>query len=221
VIFLILVIRLAVLAQLAGRRADELAEKAASLAAAMVRKDELQGELEFRALHDPLTRLVNRDVLAERIEAIREQSTAADTSAQGEALVMVDLDGFKSVNDTLGHAAGDQVLRDVSDRLTAVLPDNAVVARLGGDEFAALLADTPPDRARRSAHAMREALRAPYVVNGREIRLSASIGLLVIEPGGQPARYADGLRETDRALYAAKAAGGDRVIEVRAGSAAS
>jgi diguanylate cyclase (GGDEF)-like protein len=92
-----------------------------------------------------------------------------------------------------------------------------VVARLGGDEFAVLMDNTPKDRARSAAEATREALRAPYEVDGGEVVLSASIGLLVMEPGTQQVRYADGLRETDRALYAAKATGGDRVVETSAG----
>src|SRR5690606_31973742 len=87
-------------------------------------------------------------------------------------------------------------------------------------EFAILLEDTPKDEARRAANAIREALREPYAVDGREVALTASVGLLVIKPGARRARYADGLRETDRALYAAKAAGGDRVVEAVAGQPA-
>jgi diguanylate cyclase (GGDEF)-like protein len=221
VILLILVTRLALVARVARRRAEELAERSASLATALARQDELQGELAYRALHDPLTGLANRDALAERIESARDSSGGTEkVTSRGQALIMVDLDGFKGVNDTLGHSAGDQVLIDVSRRLTNVLRDVAVVARLGGDEFAALLENTPGDRARSAAEATREALRAPYAVDGREIVLSASVGLLVIEPGAPPTRFADGLRETDRALYAAKAAGGNRVIETGAGLAA-
>jgi diguanylate cyclase (GGDEF)-like protein len=221
-ILLILVTRLALVAQVARRRAEELGERSASLAAAIARQEELQGELAYRALHDPLTGLANRDALAERIEAVRDRAgDTKDGSSPGEALIMVDLDGFKGVNDTLGHPAGDQVLVDVSRRLTSVLPDAAVVARLGGDEFAVLMENTSGDLARRTAEAMRAALRTPYAVDGSEVALSASVGLLVVEPGGQPVRYVDGLRETDRALYAAKAAGGDRVIETGPGTAAS
>lgn len=217
-ILLTLVTRLALLAQVARRRAEELSERTASLAEAIARRDELQNELAYRALHDSLTGLGNRDALAERIDAAGHPSGGAtDVRSRGQALMMVDLDGFKEVNDTLGHAAGDQVLVDVSARMTSVLPDDAVVARLGGDEFAVLLDNTSGDRARQAAGAMRNALRDPYTVDGHEAVLSASIGLLVIEPGGQPVQYRDGLRETDRALYAAKAAGGDRIVEAGRG----
>lgn len=218
IILLILVTRLALVAKVARSRAAELAERSASLAAALARQDELQGELAYRALHDPLTGLANRDALAEQIEAARERrGRTIDVPSRGQALIMIDLDGFKEVNDTLGHAAGDSVLVEVADRLRSGLPAAAVVARMGGDEFAVLLDNTTGDAARRTAEGMREALGAPYPIDGRQVELTASIGLLVIEPGARPARYSEGLRETDRAMYAAKAAGGNRVIEVAGG----
>ena len=107
----------------------------------------------------------------------------------------------------------------MSERLKAVLPHSAVVARLGGDEFAVLLDNMPGDGARRAAEAVKEALRAPYAIDGQQVTLSASMGRLVIETGAQDARYTEGLRESDRAMYAAKSAGGNRVIEAGAGSA--
>jgi diguanylate cyclase (GGDEF)-like protein len=215
-ILLILVIRLVLVAREARRRADELGERSASLARALSKQDELQRQLAYRALHDPLTGLANRDVLIDRMERTREATGgAADSSGRGQALMMVDLDGFKDVNDTLGHPMGDQLLIDVAQRLIGAAPEATVVARLGGDEFAVLLEDTPPDDSRRAAEAIREALQTPYFVAGREVFMSASIGLLVTEPGAPPPGSSDGLRKADEALYDAKEAGRDRVVEFR------
>ena len=213
-ILLILVIRLALVAQLARRRAEELSERSASLAAAMAKQDELQSELAYRALHDPLTGLANRDVLIERMDRLRDScGRPGDQPCPGQALVMLDLDGFKHVNDTLGHPVGDQVLVDASRRLVGTVPKEALVARLGGDEFAVLVENVPRAEARRVAEAILEALRGPYFVAGREVFLTASIGLLITEPGVQPAGSAEGLRDVDHVLYDAKAAGRNRVSE--------
>jgi diguanylate cyclase (GGDEF)-like protein len=87
------------------------------------------------------------------------------------------------------------------------------VVRLGGDEFAVLMANTTADEARRTAEAVRVALRSPYTVAGREVSLSASIGLLITGPDGKPPSFVEGLRAADLALYGAKDAGRDRVTE--------
>ena len=103
--------------------------RAEALAGALQVQEDLREQLTQRALHDPLTGLGNRALLAERL--------AAGTGGQF-ALLMLDLDGFKDINDTLGHPAGDDLLVEVATRLRAVAPDGAVV-RLGGDEFAILV----------------------------------------------------------------------------------
>ena len=214
-ILLILVIRLALVARVARSRAEELGEQSASLAEAMVKRGDLERELTHRATHDPLTGLANRDVLTERIERRREAYRGPEgVEGRGQALMMVDLDGFKQINDSLGHPAGDQVLIDVAQRLVGCADEQALVARLGGDEFAVLLEDTAPEAARRVAESIRQIVQAPFVIVGREVFLSASIGLLVTEPGVRPAGPSEGLRDADQALYEAKQ-DRNRVVQFR------
>jgi diguanylate cyclase len=207
-ILLLLVIRLALIAKVAEVRADELADQSASLARAVTEQDELQRELAFRALHDPLTGVANRYVLTDRMDQL-----AAAPASRGQALMMLDLDGFKDVNDTFGHPVGDQVLIDAARRLIGVLPAGSVLARLGGDEFGALVENVPGGEARRIADAVVQALRSPFGVSGHELLLSVSVGLVVTEVGARPLGAAEGLRDVDQALYAAKAAGRNRVSE--------
>ena len=117
----------------------------------------------------------------------------------------------------MGHSVGDQVLVDVAHRLVNALPQEAVSVRLGGDEFGVLLEDTPGDEARRVAVAVVEALRSPFHVAGREVFFSASVGLVVTDVGARPPGASDGLRDADQALYSAKSAGGNRVMEFHPG----
>lgn len=142
------------------------------------------------ARHDPLTGLANRDGL-----------TAAYQHRPDEAaLLMLDLDKFKTVNDTFGHAAGDAVLCEVARRLVAAVPAGAVVARLGGDEFAVLVAGDQ-DQAEAVARRIVAALAAPIRFDGRELVAPASVGLA-------PARSWEwSSRAADTASYRAKRAG--------------
>jgi diguanylate cyclase (GGDEF)-like protein len=208
IILLLVVTRLAVIARVARTRAAELAVRSASLADAMAEQDELQQKLAYRALHDPLTGVANRYILTDRMDRISEHP-----ANRGQALIMLDLDDFKDVNDTYGHPVGDQVLIDVAHRLLRAIPDGSVLVRLGGDEFGILLEDLPPVAARAVAERIVEALRSPFFVAGSELFLSASVGLVVTEAGGHPPRASAGLRDVDQALYAAKAAGRNRVAE--------
>lgn len=213
-ILLTLVLRLALVARVARRTADELSDRSASLARTLERQDELQHQLAYRAMHDPLTGLANRDVLTDRMKRLHDRCREMpERACGGQALMMVDLDGFKDVNDTHGHPVGDQILIDVAQRLIGAVRDEALVARLGGDEFAVLLEDVPAEEARRTADAIRDALRTPYFVAGREVFLSASVGLLITEPGTPAPDSSEALRDVDRALYDAKAAGRCRVVE--------
>jgi diguanylate cyclase (GGDEF)-like protein len=171
-------------------------------------QEELQTQLTHRALHDPLTGLGNRALLAERL------SEAVGTRF---SLMMLDLDGFKDINDTLGHPAGDELLVEVARRLRTAVPEVAVerlgdsaVVRLGGDEFAILLAGADRATADPVAQAVLDAIRAPYLVAGRQLYLTTSIGVLV--PDGRRRTPGDALRDTDVALYAAKAAGKNQVV---------
>ncbi len=168
-----------------------------------VRK-QLESTLRHQAHHDALTGLANRTRFGELVE-----QTAAE--GNGSACVLfVDLDDFKTVNDSLGHAVGDELLVAVAGRLTASLPAAATAARLGGDEFAVLVRPTDDDLgpvgvALRLLHE----LRVPFDVNGWEIVVTASIGIAAIGDEGTTAEVV--LRNADMAMYLAKERGKDRV----------
>ena len=152
-------------------------------------------QLAHAATHDPLTGLANRAALDDRTR----RTGAAET------LLFLDLDGFKEVNDRLGHAAGDAVLRAVAERLQGCLRAGDLAARFGGDEFAVLLAGPPdPGRAGQVAARVVRVISEPFSVPGARVTVSASVGVAVPEPGVDQAAQ---LQQADRALYAAKAAG--------------
>ncbi|RMH86235.1 MAG: bifunctional diguanylate cyclase/phosphodiesterase, partial [Actinomyces sp.] len=166
--------------------------------------------LAHQATHDDLTGLANRRLLRRRIRELLAQTGCA-------GLLLVDLDRFKWVNDSLGHAVGDRLLVTVADRLRLAVRPQDLVARLGGDEFAVLVAgsgdvgDLLP-----LAHRLAEVVARPAEWDGVEVHSSASVGLAVLraadEGGATPAAAADTLlRRADLALYRAKAAGGGEV----------
>ena len=166
-------------------------------------------ELTYMAYHDALTELPNRILAEEQIELALARARRSDSAV---ALMFVDLDGFKAVNDQLGHAAGDQLLSGVAARMRAVLRDSDMLARQGGDEFLVLLADLPTDAelaVENVAGKLLDALREPFDIVGRKLRAGASIGVSVY-PGD--AEDTDTLlRHADNAMYTAKAAGGRRL----------
>ena len=163
-------------------------------------RKELEDQLLEQARTDALTGLGNRALL----NAV-SQSTL---SRMGAALVYCDLDGFKAVNDSLGHAVGDVLLREVAKRLRACLRPGDVIVRLGGDEFAALLPGVATaEPAQAIAERMLEALRDPFPLQGRELFVTASIGIALTEPGSGVDAL---LRNADLAMYAAKSEGRGR-----------
>jgi diguanylate cyclase (GGDEF)-like protein/PAS domain S-box-containing protein len=165
----------------------------------------LQRELEHQAFHDALTGLANRSLFGDRLEHAHERLSR---TRGYYAVLMVDLDNFKTVNDSLGHAAGDQLLVEVSRRLSHGIRSGDTASRLGGDEFAILLEDlTDPADASLAADALRDALRAPFTVAGRVLTISATIGVASSSGGGMAA---DVVRNADAALYVGKAEGKDR-----------
>jgi diguanylate cyclase (GGDEF)-like protein/PAS domain S-box-containing protein len=164
--------------------------------------------LEYRALHDPLTGLPNRALVIDRLS---QTIASARRHGLGTAVLFIDLDRFKSVNDSLGHAAGDELLVEVANRLGADRRAVDTVARLGGDEFVVVLHDVPDDAAAvDTARAIVADLRRPFSVHGRELLVTASIGLS-IAAGTSDIDAEVVLHEADAAMYDAKSNGGDRV----------
>ena len=169
------------------------------------RKD-LEDQLRHQALHDPLTGLANRVLFVDRLShaLVRRQR------ATGLAVLFVDLDDFKAVNDTLGHAAGDELLRLVAERLVGVLRAEDTACRLGGDEFAFLLEEADRGRAEQVARRILAALAVPFQLGDRETTLTASIGVATrdtLVEGDAAQTAAELLRDADTAMYVAKARG--------------
>ena len=156
------------------------------------------------ALHDHLTGLPNRVLLADRLE--QAGLRAARWPGHRFAILLLDLDGFKAVNDSLGHAAGDQLLVEVAHRLTGLLRESDTVARLGGDEFVVLLDGLTEPGWHRVVHdKITEAVTAPFDIDGNRVEVGLSIGVAV--SGGTSSDPDHLLREADAAMYQAKSTG--------------
>ncbi|MFJ6213126.1 putative bifunctional diguanylate cyclase/phosphodiesterase [Streptomyces sp. NPDC092296] len=166
----------------------------------------LQAQLQHNAFHDPLTDLPNRALFTDRVRA-------ALSGVRGEgrtvAVLFLDLDGFKAVNDTAGHQTGDELLVQAARRLQEAVRAGDTVARLGGDEFAALVAGRIDEgQVRDIAERLRAVLSEPYPLGGTELAVAASIGIAFAGPGTAPAEL---MRNADLAMYRAKSAGKGRV----------
>jgi diguanylate cyclase (GGDEF)-like protein len=164
--------------------------------------DELHSQLQHLATHDALTGLPNRPMLVSRLE----RGLAAAKAGEGDVAVLyLDLDGFKTINDTLGHAFGDQLLCAVGERLMTELRRDSL-ARVGGDEFVAVLDRMhEPDSALRIAQRLIDVMQRDFVVHGSEIRVTPSIGLAFFPQDG--ATVEDLIAHADVAMYSAKASG--------------
>ena len=169
----------------------------------------LEQKLTFQAFHDPLTRLANRSLFRERVEHALERRQSGDT-----AVLFIDLDNFKTINDSLGHAAGDHVLVETAHRLRSALRAEDTAARLGGDEFGVLIEDADVTASARVAERIRIALGVPFWLMGQEVYITASIGIATREPGDTATEL---LRNADVAMYTAKTKGKARfeVFEAR------
>lgn len=209
-------------------RTDELGQLAVAiekLRCAVVERGLLRhiGEhaaaMEHRAHHDSLTGLPNRARFAALLDAALER-VVAGTAAYN--VMLLDLDRFKEVNDTLGHAAGDAVLVDVGRRIAPLLSPEDVVARLGGDEFALLQrvdGDDGVQRAERLAHAIVAAMARPFFYGGEQVSIGVSIGISGASQGGVQGGVERSvlLERADLALYVAKNGGRSRFALHRPG----
>ena len=160
----------------------------------------LESELRRGALYDALTNLPNRSLFVDRVSwAMAQRGRRADLRF---AVLFVDLDGFKAVNDSLGHLVGDVLLSQVATRLTSVLRATDTAARFGGDEYAVLLYDTPVEAVEAIVLRLQEVLAAPFVLNDLEVVVTASVGIttsdnIYVDPEEM-------LRDADIAMYTAK-----------------
>ena len=164
----------------------------------------LQDELSHQAFHDSLTGLANRALFKDRVDQALKRF---QRRRRPLAVFFLDLDRFKAINDSFGHASGDALLIAVSKRLNDCVRAEDTVARLGGDEFAVLVENLAGEaEVRIVAERVKEAFRDPIVIEGRELAVAASIGIALSEAGTETAD--DLLRNADLAMYRAKAAGG-------------
>ena len=183
------------------------ARRCRDLARLAVETDRASQRLSFQARHDALTGLSNRNVMLAQLD---EQLFLAARSGVEVAVLFCDLDGFRVVNDALGHAAGDTLLLEAASRLRGEVRDLDLIARHGGDEFVVLCPNlTDPDEAVRLAERLRRALGHSYHVEGREVIVPVSIGVCYAEDpevGGHEL-----MRAADRAMRRAKSLGGDQI----------
>jgi diguanylate cyclase (GGDEF)-like protein len=164
--------------------------------------------LTHQAFHDSLTKLPNRALFSDRLQHALDRMTRRQESI---AVLFLDLDEFKPVNDTFGHDAGDRLLVDVGKRLQSCLRPEDTIARLGGDEFTVLLEDITDVRyAIRVAERIAEALKEPFQLDGQEVSVTASIGVAV--GTGRESTIDDLVRKSDQAMYQAKRAGKARFV---------
>jgi diguanylate cyclase (GGDEF)-like protein len=195
----------------------QAAQVLADVAAAYLFNAQARSELSHRSLHDPLTGLANRallDVLLERAVA------RAKRSHNCSAVLFIDLDRFKSVNDRYGHHVGDEVLRITATRLTKSLRPGDSLARLGGDEFVVVCEDLHEQReAETVAARVTAALSQPFQIEGSQIMVSASVGIAFSGPGQDLPQSL--LRDADVAMYLAKSDGGGRHATVPAATRAA
>lgn len=183
---------------------DEIGELSKRLRGVLVDITErkvLEEQLEHRALYDPLTGLANRVLFVDRV---RHALAGADRQPRSVAILLIDLNRFKAVNDTLGHAAGDQLLAEFAERIRGSVRPTDTAARLGGDEFAILVEDLGSGQADLLAQRILDGLQSPFRLEGGEIVLDACIGIGLAGDTRDPDRI---LRDADTAMYAAKRKG--------------
>jgi diguanylate cyclase (GGDEF)-like protein len=186
----------------AAAETERFVRTVADLAGAALRRWQLEAQLRHRSLHDPLTELPNRALTLDRLTAALGR--AVRTGGQ-VGVLFLDLDGFKTVNDRLGHAAGDELLVGIARRLRLGIRPGDTVGRLAGDEFVVLCDGISREQADRLAERLDVALRRPFPTELGEVQVGASIGVTIAASGQDPEEV---LREADAAMYRVKRSGG-------------
>ncbi len=191
-----------------GGEFREMAQAVLSFREALIKRKQAEAEIYQLAFYDPLTHLPNRRLLVERLQQMMALSAR---SRQYGALLFLDLDNFKTINETRGHDVGDLLLFEVSRRLESCTREGDTVARTGGDEFIVLVESLKSDRAAAATQAelvagnVRDVLNRPYVINESTYYISPSIGIVMFK--GHQERLDDLLKYADAAMYQAKTAG--------------
>jgi diguanylate cyclase (GGDEF)-like protein len=194
---------------LAGRAAARILGHAIERQRIMLELHEAREREQYLATHDPLTGIPNRALFYDRLS---QALASADRYGNTVAILFLDLDGFKAVNDALGHEAGDGLLREVARRVSGIVRKSDTVARIGGDEFTVILSQIgKPEDAARVARTMLQRISVPVRIAGDgEQRVHASIGIAIHPDDGERADTL--VRNADAAMYAAKQAGGNRFV---------
>ena len=188
-------------------------EQYIAIRADITKRKEAEAEAQRMALHDALTGLPNRRLMGDRLQHAID---AAHRERSFGALLMLDMDNFKDVNDSFGHAAGDQLLRQIASRITECVRKTDTVARLGGDEFVVILEKLADTQAQATANTLDigtkilEALRQPYTLSAQTVNTSASIGVVLVR--GDDDCPDEMVKQADMALYEAKDEGRNRIV---------
>lgn len=189
-----------------GDYEHNLLESASWLAGITLSHDQNLKRIHQLAMCDDLTGLPNRNML---MTELRNALDDADTLKQSGAVMFLDLDNFKTINDTMGHRIGDEVLRTVTSRLTGILGEDDMIARMGGDEFIVLQKHSSPDKARELASAIREAVLKPMEFDRINVQVTASIGIALYPDDAVTSTNL--LKHADSAMYQAKNAGRNNI----------
>jgi diguanylate cyclase (GGDEF)-like protein/PAS domain S-box-containing protein len=176
------------------RKADGSGHRLVGVMIDITDQKRIEELLAYRATHDTLTGLLNREQLDIELERVHQLPDPW-------ALLFLDLNGFKDVNDALGHSVGDEVLRIVAKRLTTATRPDDIVARFGGDEFCVLAPVPEQDTAVTIARRLRDAVHGATTVGGHKLRLTVTVGIAYVAPDGSPESL---LRQADTAMYSAK-----------------
>ena len=176
------------------RKADGSGHRLVGVMIDITDQKRIEEALAYRAAHDTLTGLLNREQLDIELARVNQLP-------EPWALLFLDLDGFKYVNDALGHSVGDEVLRIVAKRLSAATRPADIVARFGGDEFCVLAAIGERDSAVTIAHRLRDAVHGATTVGGHSVRLAVTVGIALVGSASSPETL---LRQADAAMYSAK-----------------